>query len=96
MGNFLVKNDNYEQIYLVDLNRLERKSWLSISEKMADIAKINLCRCQLNEEHDNCLWRFFLRHYDAHQFEYNLKALKRAIYKNQLRHQVKQIKNIKG
>ncbi len=96
MGNFLVKNDNCEQIYLVDLNRLERKSRLSTSEKMADIAKINLCRCQLNEEHDNCLWRFFLQQYDAPQFERNFKALKKAICKNQLRHQVKQIKNVKG
>jgi len=95
-GNFLVKDDNYEKIYLVDLNRLERKSRLSISEKMADIAKINLCRCQLNEEHNGCLWRFFLQHYDGHQFESNLKTLKRAIYKNQLRRQVKQIKNVKG
>jgi tRNA A-37 threonylcarbamoyl transferase component Bud32 len=96
MGNFLVKDDDYEKIYLVDLNRLERKSRLSIAERMRDIAKINLCRCHLNEEHENCLWCFFLQQYDAPQFERNLKVLKKAICKNQLRHQVKQIRNGRG
>ncbi|HCK98713.1 MAG TPA: hypothetical protein DHW42_01215 [Candidatus Marinimicrobia bacterium] len=83
-GNFLVKNDNCE-IYLVDLNRLRRKSRITIAEKMYDISKMGLCSCNLENSHENCRWLYFLRQYEPEQFDRNFKALKRAILKTQVR-----------
>ncbi|HPC35908.1 MAG TPA: lipopolysaccharide kinase InaA family protein [Candidatus Marinimicrobia bacterium] len=78
-GNFLVNNDNPAEIFLVDLNRLKHKIFLTRAQKMNDIAKLNLCRCNLAQEHSDCLWILFLEQYDKKELEKNKLALRLAI-----------------
>jgi len=92
-GNFLVKDSNCE-IYLVDLNRLRRKSRVTAAEKMHDISKMGLCSCNLEHFHENCRWQYFLRQYEPEQFDRNLKALKRAILKTRVCRKVKKLRKI--
>ncbi|MBU4444581.1 lipopolysaccharide kinase InaA family protein [bacterium] len=91
-GNFLVKDGDYEDIYLVDLNRLVRKSRITIAERMYDISKMNLCSCNLEHDHADCLWLYFLLAYEPEQAEYNLMYLRKAIVKNRMRRRAKKIK----
>lgn len=91
--NFLVKDSNCE-IYLVDLNRLRRKSRITVAGKMHDISKMGLCSCNLEHFHENCRWQYFLRQYEPEQIDRNLKVLKRAILKTRVRHKVKKLKKI--
>jgi tRNA A-37 threonylcarbamoyl transferase component Bud32 len=93
-GNFLVKDSNCEEIYLVDLNRLRRKSRVTVAGKMHDISKMGLCTCNLEHFHENCKWQYFLRQYEPEQFNRNLKALKRAIRRTRVHRKVKKLKKI--
>lgn len=95
-GNFLVKDGDYADIYLVDLNRLVRKSKITIAERMYDISKMNLCSCNLDHDHDDCLWLYFLLAYEPEQVEHNLMYLRRAIMKNLMRRRAKKIKKGRG
>ncbi len=95
-GNFLVKDSDYADIYLVDLNRLVRKSKITIAERMYDISKMNLCNCNLERDHADCLWLYFLLFYDSENAEQNLIYLKKAIKKNQMRRKAKKIKKGRG
>ena len=95
LGNFLVGDIDYNEVYLIDLNRLARKWWLTPKMKMYDISKMNLCRCNLEQEHENCTWLLFLRNYDPDNYDNNIVVLKKAIAKNRLRKQVKSLRKKK-
>ena len=95
LGNFLVGDINYNEVHLIDLNRLARKWWLTPKMKMYDISKMNLCRCNLEQEHENCMWLLFLRNYDPDNYDNNIVVLRKAIAKNRLRKQVKLLRKKK-
>ncbi|MCK4689308.1 MAG: hypothetical protein KAT41_03325, partial [Candidatus Marinimicrobia bacterium] len=63
--------------------------------KMYDISKMNLCRCNLEQEHENCTWLLFLRNYDPDNYDNNIVVLRKAIAKNRLRKQVKSLRKKK-
>ncbi len=77
--NFLVVEGNCEKIFLVDVNRVQKKSKITNEEKMLDIARLNLCCCDLEQDHDNCLWLYLLVAYDSDNAEQNLSLLKKAL-----------------
>jgi len=95
LGNFLVGDINYNEIYLVDLNRLVYKKRLTPKMKMYDISKMNLCKCNLKQEHENCMWLLFLRNYDPDNYDNNIMILRKAIAKNILRKQIKSLRKNK-
>ena len=92
LGNFLVKNGNPEDMYLIDLNRMAPRRFMTTFRKMYDISKMNLCDCGLTKPHENCRWIEFLNYYEPSQVKQNMKALQKAIQKNLLRHKVKSLK----
>lgn len=92
LGNFLVKNGNFSDIYLIDLNRMKEKKIMTTFRRMYDISKMNLCKCDLEYEHENCLWEIFLNHYDIGDIKSNRISLRKAIQKNKLRKKMKTAK----
>ncbi|PIS31200.1 MAG: hypothetical protein COT43_00040 [Candidatus Marinimicrobia bacterium CG08_land_8_20_14_0_20_45_22] len=92
LGNFLVKNGNQDDVYLIDLNRMKRSRWMTTYRKMYDISKMNLCDCGLEKPHVNCRWIEFLNYYEPLNVKQNVKALRKAIRKNLMRHKVKALK----
>lgn len=86
LGNFLI--DSNGKVFIVDLNRMKRKVFLSSYFRMYDISKLNLCNCRLEYEHDNCLYREFLKEYSI-QPEKDVGKLQKAIKNNLLRHNTK-------
>jgi len=95
LGNFLVGDIDKDEIYLIDLNRLVYKRRLTLKMKMYDISKMNLCRCNLEQVHENCMWLLFLRNYDQDNYDNNIMVLRKAIAKNRLRKQVKSLRKNK-
>jgi tRNA A-37 threonylcarbamoyl transferase component Bud32 len=91
-GNFLIRDGDPQQIYLIDLNRIVRRWWLGKRRRLSEIARMNLCPCQLQKEHPNCLWEVFLRHYQIESCDKNRPALAAAIKRNELRRQLKKMR----
>lgn len=83
LGNFLLKDRDYNQIYLVDLNRLVRRWFVTPRQRMKDIARMNLCACRLKKTHPDCLWAVFLKYYEPEKMERNIHLLKKALHKRQ-------------
>ncbi len=95
LGNFLVGDIDYAEIYLIDLNRLTHNWRLTPKMKMYDISKMNLCKCNLEQVHENCMWLLFLRNYGPDNYDNNIMILKKAIARNRLRKQVKSLRKNK-
>jgi tRNA A-37 threonylcarbamoyl transferase component Bud32 len=89
LGNFLVNRSNPREITIVDLNRLERRIFLSRSLKMYDIAKLNLCECNLEREHSGCRWILFLKCYAEKEFAPNRIALQTALSRRKIKRRIK-------
>lgn len=89
LGNFLVKNEDVTKIFIIDLNRLVRRLFLSRRRRMIDIARMNLCSCRLAREHADCLWRIFLEHYEPEKVSTNLRLLRKALRRHQRRQSLK-------
>jgi|UPI0003AADF9E tRNA A-37 threonylcarbamoyl transferase component Bud32 len=86
LGNFLIAGNDRQQIYLVDLNRLVRRPFLTRSQRMHDLARMNLCTCRLRREHVDCLWHIFLNEYEPDRLMPNKKSLFKALRRRE-RHQ---------
>ncbi|MDO9548727.1 MAG: hypothetical protein Q7J65_07195 [Candidatus Marinimicrobia bacterium] len=56
---------------------------MTIKERMDDIAKLGLCSCNLDHDHDDCLWLYFILSYDSENAENLLNHLKKSIQKYQ-------------
>jgi tRNA A-37 threonylcarbamoyl transferase component Bud32 len=91
-GNFLININNPSEIYLIDLNRLKHKIFLTRSLKIDDVAKLNLCQCGFAEEHSDCLWIIFLEKYDKEEFEKNKLALRLAMRRLKNRRAMKSLR----
>jgi len=81
--NFLVSDADYRSVFLVDLTLVEQKKKMTIAERMNDIAKLNLCSCNLDHDHEDCLWLYFILSYDSENAENILVHLKKSIQKLQ-------------
>lgn len=77
--NFLIANDNHNAVFLLDLTLVKYHKRLSIKERMHDIARLNLCDCQLDDDHEDCLWLYFLLHYDSENANHLVAPLKRSL-----------------
>jgi len=91
-GNFLVSRADDGSLYLIDLNRAKQRQRLSTGQRMRDVARINLCRCDLQEGHADCLWQTFLEHYGVGERQKNRLRLARALRCNRWRLQFKKQK----
>lgn len=89
LGNFLVVDNEQQRIFLVDLNRLVRRPFLTRSQRMYDLARMNLCPCRLQREHTDCLWHIFLNEYEPDQLSRNKKSLRKALRTRQRRQTLK-------
>jgi len=88
-GNFLVDNDDPQNITIVDLNRLENRVLIKRSLRMYDIAKLNLCECNLEREHTGCRWILFLKCYAGKEFVPNRIALQTALSRRKISRRIK-------
>jgi len=88
-GNFLVNNNDPQNIIIVDLNRLENRVFIRRSLKMYDIAKLNLCDCNLGREHSGCRWILFLKCYAEKEFAPNRIALQTALSRRKIKRRIK-------
>lgn len=77
--NFLVTEDDSQSVVLVDLTEVEHKETMTIEEKMDDIAKLDLCDCHLEHDHDDCLWLYFLLGYDYENANTLINHLRKSI-----------------
>ncbi len=91
-GNFLASRADARPLYLIDLNRAKPQRRLSAVRRMRDVARINLCRCDLQECHADCLWQTFLEHYAVGERQKNSLRLTRALYRNRWRLRLKKQK----
>lgn len=85
LDNFLMLEDHSNEIFLIDLTRVENRHRLSLQERVEDFARLNLCDCDLKQDHDECLWLHFLLRYDAAHAETFIAPLKKSLQKYQLR-----------
>lgn len=81
--NFLVTENKDGSVFLVDLTLVERKKKITPEERMDDVAKLDLCSCNLDHDHDDCLWLYFILAYDNDNAENLLVHLKKSIQKYQ-------------
>jgi len=81
--NFLVSDADSRHLFLVDLTLVEHKQKMTVEERMDDVAKLDLCSCNLSRDHNDCLWLYFLISYDSENAEKLLGHLKKSILKYQ-------------
>jgi len=81
--NFLISDVDHRSVFLVDLTLVEQKKKMAIEDRMDDIAKLDLCKCNLDHDHENCLWLYFILSYDSDNAQNTLVHLKKSIQKRQ-------------
>jgi len=89
LGNFLVDADH--NVYLIDLNRMKKKFFLSWQRKMYELAKLNLCSCDLAYSHKDCLYVELLEEYSGDKSKKLYELMRKAIRKNRLRRKAKKL-----
>lgn len=86
-GNFLVQNYHDPanlKITLIDLNRVRELPVMTMLARIQDISKLNLCKCNQEYMHEDCLWDTFFKNYINWNIIHERKLIKIILAKNRV------------
>jgi len=93
LANFLVQDLHPEAIFLVDLNRATRPKIFKHRQRIAEIARMDLCKCDYSEtESHHCFRDLFLQAYDKENYIRNKALLKRLVHQRALQKKIKRFR----